>query len=122
MLICVWGAAVDGEMLADSRASGGPVDAHHLDFYTSVDREVKRITDPMRAHQPIDTSSSFVREFRNRATLMNRGLEQARHNILQNKEQLDALLQKEIDRIRENITKEEAASKQRIDPGNTILV
>ncbi len=107
---------------AEASMSAPPSDAaaalttapHHAAFYASVTSDLARLTGPLRAHQPIDAASSFVRDFRNRATLMNRGLETARQNILRNKQALDALLKAEVSRVRENATNEVVRSEGRV--------
>jgi hypothetical protein len=105
-------SAASSDVAAAAAAEASP---HHAAFYTSVASDLARLTGPLRAHQPIDVASSFVRDFRNRATLMNRGLEAARQNILRNKQALDALLRAEVERVRENATKEVALSEQRVE-------
>ena len=50
----------------------------------------------------MDTNASFLKDFQNRAVLLNRGLNKARLNILQHKQELDHLLEKDLNTIQKS--------------------
>ena len=73
-----------------------PNEPHHLKFYDGVQIELDKLTQAVRLEQPIDKNASFLKDFQNKAVLMNRGLNKARLNILKHKKELDHLLEEHL--------------------------
>ena len=76
-----------------------PNEPHHLKFYDGVQIELDKLTQAVRLEQPIDKNASFLKDFQNKAVLMNRGLNKARLNILKHKKELDHLLEEHLHTI-----------------------
>ena len=79
-----------------------PTEPHHVKFYQDVKKELKKLTDPIRIEQPIDSNATVLKDFSNKAILLNRGLNKARLNILKQKEELDLLLKNDLNQLQKN--------------------
>jgi hypothetical protein len=92
-----------------------PSRERHLQFYDGVRKELKKLTSAVRLEQPIDSNSSFLKDFQNKAVLMNRGLNKARLQILKHKKELDEILRQDLKKIQDVNDQETEKSQQYVN-------
>jgi hypothetical protein len=87
------------QLRATSPDAAVPNLPHHQQFYKDIRTELQKLTSTVRLNQPIDSNSSYLKDFTNRAVRMNRGMNKARLNILTHKKELDHLLEQDLNAI-----------------------